>query len=801
MEETMRYHVYCSSLILVIAVCCLIPPRMGAALPPVNIGIAIDGPWDRNDEIRELFQNEILELTRGEFDVRFAEGKRLEADWTVAGVKNVIDRLLSDPEVDLILALGVLASDNVCRRGDLPKPVIAPFVIDHDLQAILLKNGASGVKNLNYVSSPKRMKTEMETFLSIVPFRKVAVLLSKPYYESIEAPRQKIPEIMKELNVDFVTLPVGRTIEEVFESLPTDVEAVYIAPLAHLPSTAFDTLVARLIELKLPSFSLMGSSDVERGILAALQVDMFPKIARRVALNTQRILLGEEPGSIPVAFAPRSRLTINMATARAIGVSPPWAVLTEAEVIQAEREEVERQLDLYSTVQEAVAANLDLAVQDRTVAAGIQDIKEARSTLLPHIDLSGLGVMIDEDRAEASFGQQAERTVSGSVTATQVLFSEPAWANLSIQKHVQKTREERLRQLRLDIAEAAATAYLNVLRAETFERIQKENLKRTRSNLEVARVRETVGTAGPAEVFRWESEIATNRKTVIEANAQRNLAEIELNRLLHRPAEEHFVVTETDLDDPAFISVEGRFFRYMGDPQSFKLLRTFMVEEGWRNAPELAALESAIAAQERLVTSTSNRFWSPTIALQGDVRHIFSKEGVGAESGIEIPGGFSFPEKDDTDWSVALNISFPLFEGGSKFSARTKTIEELARLRLERQAVEERIEQRIRSAMHLAGASYAGIQQARLSAEAAEKSLNVVEDAYSRGAVSIIDLLDAQNAALVANLTAANAVYDFLVDLMVVERAVGEFEFFLTPQERQSIIQRVQEYIEEKSVQ
>lgn len=797
----MRYRVCRNALMILIPLLCVFVIQANAELPVIHVGIVIDGPWDRNVEIRELFQNEILNLTLGEFDVRFPEEKRLEADWTVDGVTHAINQLLSDPDVDLILALGVIASDNVCCRRELPKPVIAPFVIDQDLQAILLKDGASGVKNLNYVSSPKRIKTEIETFLSIVPFRKLAVFINQSYYEAIEAPRKTIPEAMKQMGLDHITVPVGASVDEALAILPSDVDAVYIIPLTQLSSLEFDKLVEQLIELKLPSFSLLGRSDVERGIMASLQVDMFPKIARRVALNTQRILLGEEPGSIPVAFAPRSALTINDATARAVGVSPPWAVMTEAEVIQVKREVIERELDLYSTVQQAMTANLDLAVQERSVVAGAQDIKEARANLLPHVDLSGLGVVIDEDRAEASFGQQAERTLSGSITATQVLYSEPAWANLSIQKSIQETRDQVLRQVRLDIVEAAATAYLNILKANTFEDIQKENLKRTRSNLEMARIREMVGTAGPAEVYRWESEIATNRKTVIEANAQRNLAEIELNRLLHRPAEEPFVIKDADLDDPALIGVEDRFFRYMGDRRSFRLLRAFMVEEGLNNAPELASLDAAVAAQERTLTSASNRFWSPTVALQGDVNHIFSQEGEGAEGGFDLLEGYPVPEKDDTDWSVALHLTFPLFEGGSKFALRTQAIEELARLKLEHQAVAEKIEQRVRSAMHMAGASYAGIQQARLAAEAAEKSLTVVEDAYSRGVVSIVDLLDAQNAALVAELAAANAVYDFLIDLMSVERAVGQFEFFLTPEQRQSVIRRLQEYMDRESAQ
>jgi len=296
---------------------------------------------------------------------------------------------------------------------------------------------------------------------------------------------------------------------------------------------------------KLPSFSNMGIREVEQGILAISTPSAFPAIARRTALNIQRILLGEEPGSIPVSFAVGERLTINMATARAINVYPNWSILTEAELINQEIAEVERKLDLNTAVKEAIDANLDLAANERFVAAGSQNIKEARSKLLPQLSLSALGTAIDRDRAFASFGAMPEFTSSGSITATQVIFSEPAHANLSIQKSLQKTRVWQREQLRLDIILAASTAYLNVLRAKSFERIQRENLKRIRSNLELAQVREAVGVAGPAEVYRWESEMATNRKAVIQASAQRSLAEIELNRLLHRPLEEPFITIET----------------------------------------------------------------------------------------------------------------------------------------------------------------------------------------------------------------------------------------------------------------
>ena len=62
-------------------------------------------------------------------------------------------------------------------------------------------------------------------------------------------------------------------------------------------------------------------------------------------------------------------------------------------------------------------------------------------------------------------------------------------------------------------------------------------------------------------------------------------------------------------------------------------------------------------------------------------------------------------------------------------------------------------------------------------------NLELVRDSYGQGIVSILDLLDAQSASLTAELGAAAAIYDFLIDLMDVQRAAGEFHMFLNEED------------------
>lgn len=115
-------------------------PAVSAERPVVNIGIALDGDLDLRQLVIELLQPELDELTRAEFDVRIPYDKMVQADATIEGVRAVVDQLLNDDDVHIVIAAGAIDSHVVAselgNRGGLPKPAIAPFVLDADLQGV-----------------------------------------------------------------------------------------------------------------------------------------------------------------------------------------------------------------------------------------------------------------------------------------------------------------------------------------------------------------------------------------------------------------------------------------------------------------------------------------------------------------------------------------------------------------------------------------------------------------------------------------------------------------------------------------
>jgi len=106
-------------------------------------------------------------------------------------------------------------------------------------------------------------------------------------------------------------------------------------------------------------------------------------------------------------------------------------------------------------------------------------------------------------------------------------------------------------------------------------------------------------------------------------------------------------------------------------------------------------------------------------------------------------------------------------------------------------------EQNIRSNLHAIRASFPSIELAQEAATASRKNYDLVADGYAQGTVTVIELLDAQNALLNANEQAANAAYDFLIDLMQLQRETGHFDFFLTQAERAEALQTMRDYLQQ----
>ncbi|QMU62238.1 MAG: hypothetical protein GKR92_11255 [Gammaproteobacteria bacterium] len=754
------------------------------AAETIRIGVLLDGPIKREYVPLDQIISEIRDLNKDDFNVEFPDNKIKHGNWQVAQIRDELLNLLSDPNIDVIITNGILGSQQAAQIKNLNKPVIAAIVADRVLQRLpYTESGVSGKDNYVYISDDRTVGNDLRKFHELVQFGHLGIIVDKLFLDSLPELANITEGAQNELGFKLTFIPVTNNLGSALNEMPSDIDAMYVPPLLRFGSDEFQQFTQKLIALKMPSYSLMGRDELEMGILATSSGRDRDTIryARRIALLTQSILLGENAANLKVALAQPEKLAINMQTARAINFSPNWRFLETADLLHEDSFENQSLLTLTEAIEEAVASNLSLQVDRLDLELAKDSVTNSRSTLLPQLNIGTDITQIGEDQAEL---QGSERSSNGSLNLSQTIYSESRRSGHAVAKLLQQAEDANLQSSILNIVSSTATSYLQLLSAEATEEVRKSNVKVTETNLELAESRLRIGSSDRSEVLRWRSQIATDRRNLYSAEASREQAGINLKQLIHKPLSEPIGVTDDGIANQLSILESEKFTRFFDNPRSFNIFTEFEVERAIDNAPELISSDHLIASNKRELKAAKRSYYVPDVNLNARYGENFDRSGTGSNNSLLL----------DDEWSVGIEASLPIFTGGALKSEVSRTRNTLLQNEYNNKNLQEQIETRVRNSLKQAKGSYPAIRLANDAAQAAEENLSLVIDSYSQGAVSITDLIDAQDASLEANLAAVNAQYQFMIDWIEVQRATANFDVLLEPDGFENWYQALNEY-------
>ncbi|MDJ0656008.1 MAG: TolC family protein [Xanthomonadales bacterium] len=751
----------------------------------VVIGVVLDGPMARQPVSLAVVQQEVQALLGKEHQISLPETKQLDGSWTPAGVRRALQQQLADPAVDIVLAVGLLAPSEAAALSALPKPVLAPFVADTQLQNLPLKDETSGRRNFVYLYDFGGVRRELQDFQRLVDFRHAVLVADASWIEALPGLSDFVAELARELNVNISITPAVRSASEVLAAIDNDVDAVYLTPLPRFDPSQFKQLIQGINASKLPSFSSLGRAEVVKGVMAASSGTTVNEVntARRIATLIQRMLRGVNAGDLSVSFDTRGRTVINMQTAAAIGFAPSWETMNDAELLFEQPSATGGVISLVRAIEQAVAANPALEALGYSVDIARDDIRLARSALLPQLNLGAVYTRIDEDRALFLAG---EELTQAEVLGSQVIYADQLAANHRISELLYEATDRDYRSALLDTMQAAATAYLTAMRAMALEAVRKSNVEVTRTNLDLARTRNRIGYSGRADVLRWESQIARDLQELIAATAVREQTQTLLNLVLSQPLEEPVAVSEDGLGDLLPWLESDELQQFVDNPLDWELFQRYYRDLSLNNSPELESLDRQIEAQQRQLTADSRRRYMPEVTFGVRRARTLDRGGAGSdEQDISL---------DDDEWSIGIQARLPLYAGGAIRARVSQSRYQLEQLRAVKHATREEVTARMRAALQQVGGTYPAIALSRDSAKAARANLDLVADQYAKGAVGVTELVDAQDASLQADLAAAESRYAFLVDFVEVLRAGGSFDLLMAPAKRVAWINEVSEF-------
>jgi outer membrane protein len=749
-----------------------------------NFGVAVlyDGESERMADRQQKYVDELLTLVSGEFDVSI---EVFRGNWTKESIEQAMLDAYNAPRIDILLVTGFVSNQLVAAWADHPKPTFLPTIVDTGLLADATPEGTSGIPNLNYLGAYADFNSDLDILGQLTPYKVLALFVDQELASAIPELRDRAIAASAEQGVELLIIMHDGINHELMSRVPGTVDAVFVSGLPRMPNEDFDRLIDAINNAALPSYSFIGGSDVERGLLATNNEPRdINRQARLNALNMQAVMLGQHAEDQPVGSPNDPKLTINMATARRIGLSPSFNLMSDATLLNQEQTLSGPAYGLVEISNEALARNQDLQAEQYRLHAGTEEIARARARLLPQLN-AGLGATTRRESLFVSAGLLAENTTDGSISLDQLIYSDAATASLSIQKELQRDREESLHEFRLDVIQAATTAYYQALNIRAQLKVEESNLDISRRNRELARDRVRVGSSTPADIYRWDAEVARAQIRLFDAQAAVTNAWTALARILHRPLGDRFVLREASFEGP-FVITRREFESLVSSPADYERFSMFMILRGLNQAPEMAQIDARLAAKRRELKSEKRSYWLPEFSIGGQYTSNFSQSGTDT-------GQFSGASLDD--WSVGVQASLPLFSGGLKKANVSRANFEVRQLEAIRFATAERVEAEVRDRLSDAQAAYFRIDLSVAAADASRKNFALVSDAYARGTVSIIDLLDAQDASITADGTLIDSRHQFLITIMALQRSVGGFDFMLPADERLAFANELRAYL------
>jgi TolC family type I secretion outer membrane protein len=395
-----------------------------------------------------------------------------------------------------------------------------------------------------------------------------------------------------------------------------------------------------------------------------------------------------------------------------------------------------------TSLTEALAAtyrgNPDLQAARRALGAVNEQVPQALAGWRPDVTISGEVGRQRLDQQTNAFNDEVYTTpFSGQFEVSQPLYRggrNPA----NIERAVGNVGAERARLIgtEQDVLQEAVVAYMNVWRDQAILRLNENNVEVLRRQLEATRDRFDVGEVTRTDVSQAESRLS--RAIADRVGAE---GELESSRAVYT---EVIGQAPTDLSRPEVPD---------GLPGNLEAV----IEQATAENPDVRAATFAEVAARRNVRSVTGELL-PEAQLVGRVRRSENSTSNAASSEA---------------LEVLARVTVPLYQSGAVFSRMREAKQVANQRRLELRGTERRIEQEAISAWEDLQAARAQITAFEDQVRAAEIALEGVRQEAQVGARTVLDVLDAEQELLNAQVDLVRAQRDEVVAAHAVLAAVG----------------------------
>jgi outer membrane protein len=397
------------------------------------------------------------------------------------------------------------------------------------------------------------------------------------------------------------------------------------------------------------------------------------------------------------------------------------------------------------------------ALADTRVASA--DIREARSSLLPHVTFSETATRSNDPVYVfgSKLRQQGFTTADFALNAlntptpfgnfatrfggTWNLFdSFASWRAVNRAERVQDASTHQLERTEQEVVFHVVDSYYGVLLAKKQLELSGQALKTAQAILDRSKNRFDSGVVVESDYLSAQVRMATRKQELIRAQNNLALARAQLSMTMG--------VSTVDEFDPAEALAE-------------KVLPLTSLEEAEKSAlearPDLKRIRSEETAQQQSVLIAKSTF-GPRVNAFADWE---------ADNPTFVGGG------GGNNWTAGIEFQFDLFEGGAKKAQLSRERAMQEKVASAREMATDAVQLEVRRAYYDVDAARQQIEVARTAIDEAQESLRINQNRYDSGLSTIADLLAAEEAARQSQTEYWDAVYRYHTSYASLELASG----------------------------
>jgi outer membrane protein len=406
-------------------------------------------------------------------------------------------------------------------------------------------------------------------------------------------------------------------------------------------------------------------------------------------------------------------------------------------------------LDISTAVGIAFKNNPDFTITQARVAQAEEQLKEMRSLLYPTLILSASYERIEET---AGAGASQFRSSDTDVAAGQIEARYVISLKGSRKAAIAEARKEAIaftldeKQVQNLLVHQVRAAYYSILLTREAIEIAKQSLAFSRLQMDQAEARLEAGLGLKTDLLTFSVRVSENETNLQETRNASRLAMTALSELLA-------------MDVPNDVAL---VFPELSINPLEKLPKDQLIQDAFKNRPDLKALEKRVDAAREAVT-VKKAALLPRVEL-------YANYGFTKESNLSITD-------DDDEAAMGVTLSMDLFDGGSNRSRVQKSRERVSEIEGELSNTRLSVLRQIEDILNNIADAKSRLVTNRKTIRLAEENLELRTVRFKAGVGTILEVTEGEVQLSQARLTELQAKIDLLTARSKLNEVVGVMDF------------------------